>query len=67
MELRRLVPSEGHTLYNGEILTKEVYLGCNDSPENWREIPDEEAEAIAGSGEAKAADYQAALAKLGVK
>lgn len=66
MELRRLVPSEGHILYNGEILTKEVYLGCNDSPDNWQEITEEEANAIMGVGEATVADYREALKTLGV-
>lgn len=46
IELRKLTAAEGHTLYNGEAFGKEVYLGTNDSPENWREIPDSEAEAI---------------------
>ena len=67
MELRRLVPTEGHTLYNGKIMTKEVYLGCNDAPENWWEITDEEAAALCGSGKATATDYEAALKRLGVE
>ena len=46
IELRKLTAAEGHTLYNGEAFGKEVYLGKGDSPENWREIPDAEAEAI---------------------
>ncbi len=33
---------ENYTLYNGEIYCKEAYLGINDSPSNWQEIPDEE-------------------------
>jgi hypothetical protein len=37
---------EGYTLYNGEVLSKEIYLGSTDSPDNWREITDEEAEKI---------------------
>ena len=45
-ELRRIVPADGMTLYNGEVLSKEVYLGVNDHPENWREITDAEAEEI---------------------
>ena len=32
----------GYTLTNGETYSKRVYLGINDSPDNWREIPDEE-------------------------
>lgn len=46
IELRKLTAAEGMTLYNGEAFGKEVYLGKGDSPENWREIPDAEAEAI---------------------
>ena len=37
-----LEPSEGMTLTNGETYSKRVYLGINDVPENWHEIPDEE-------------------------
>ena len=51
IELKKLVPAEGMTLYNGEVLSKEVYLGVNDTPENWREIPDAEAEEIAKAQE----------------
>lgn len=46
IELRKITAAEGMTLYNGEVLSKELYLGVNDAPENWWEIPDEEAEAI---------------------
>lgn len=46
IELRKLTAAEGMTLYNGEAFGKEVYLGANDSPENWLEIPDAEAERI---------------------
>ena len=38
----KLTASEGMTLTNGETFGKEVYLGCNDAPENWHEISDEE-------------------------
>lgn len=44
IELRKLIPKEGMTLTNGEVFSKEVYLGVNDSPYNWQEIPDNEAE-----------------------
>lgn len=44
IELIKLTADEGMTLTNGEIFSKSVYLGCNDSPDNWREITDEEAE-----------------------
>ena len=31
---------------SGRIITKKVFLGINDSPENWKEITAEEAENI---------------------
>lgn len=43
IELRKLIASEGMTLTNGEAYGKEIYLGCNDKPENWYEITEEEA------------------------
>lgn len=46
IELRKLTAAEGMTLYNGSAFGKEVYLGQNDSPENWREITDAEAAAM---------------------
>ena len=46
IELRKLTAGEGMTLYNGEAFGKEVYLGKGDSPENWQEITDAEAERI---------------------
>ena len=41
-ELRKLTATEGFVLTNGEAYAKEIYLGCNDSPDNWREITNEE-------------------------
>ena len=46
IEIRKLTAAEGMTLTNGEAYGKEIYLGCNDSAENWREIPDSEAERL---------------------
>ena len=47
IELRKLTPDEGMVLTNGEAYaTGEMYLGCNDSPENWHEITTEEYEAV---------------------
>ena len=46
IELIKLIPSEGMYLTNGEVYSKEVYLGCNDSPDNWHEITEEEYEKI---------------------
>lgn len=42
----KLTASEGMTLTNGDTYGKEVYLGCNDSAENWYEITDAEAEEL---------------------
>jgi hypothetical protein len=42
IELRKLSASSGMVLTNGESYGKEIYLGKNDSPENWREITEEE-------------------------
>ena len=39
-----LKADEGMTLTNGEAFGKVVYLGINDSADNWHEITDEEAE-----------------------
>ena len=48
-----LQPSEGYTLTQSadvkiseRILSKKVFLAINDSPDNWNEITDEEAEKI---------------------
>lgn len=46
IQLRKLTAAEGMTLYNGDTFGKEIYLGKNDSPENWWEITDAEAAAI---------------------
>lgn len=40
IELIKLTASEGMTLTNGEAFGKEIYLGCNDSADNWQEITD---------------------------
>lgn len=48
-----LQPSEGYTLTQSadveieeRILSKKVFLAVNDTPDNWKEITDEEAENI---------------------
>ena len=46
IELIKLTASEGMVLTNGEAYGKEIYLGCNDSPDNWSEITDAEYEEI---------------------
>ena len=42
IELIKLTASKGMVLTNGEAYGKEIYLGCNDSPGNWREITESE-------------------------
>ena len=37
-----LEADEGMMLTNGETYSEKVYLGINDSPENWHEIPADE-------------------------
>jgi hypothetical protein len=45
-----LKADEGMTLTNGEAFGKVVYLGINDSADNWHEITDEEAEKLQEQG-----------------
>ena len=40
----KLSASVGMMLTNGEVYSKEVYLGCKDSPENWWEITESQAQ-----------------------
>ena len=42
MERTKLTASDGMWLTNGVAYGKIVYLGVNDSPENWYEITEEE-------------------------
>ena len=44
IELTKLTADTGMVLTNGEAFGKEIYLGVNDSAENWREITDAEYE-----------------------
>lgn len=46
IEIRKLTPADGMTLTNGETFSKEVFLGKEDSPDNWHEITDAEAEEL---------------------
>lgn len=52
IELRKLEASDGMTLTDGEAYGKEIYLGKNDSPDNWYEITDEEYKTIVAEKEA---------------
>ena len=38
----KLTAADGYYLTNGEAYGKEIFLGCNDTSDNWREITDEE-------------------------
>lgn len=40
--IQKLIASEGYVLTNGDVYGKEVYLGINDSVNNWYEISDTE-------------------------
>ena len=51
INLIKLVASEGMTLTNGEVYSKEIYLGKNDSADNWHEITDEEAARLTAEDE----------------
>lgn len=53
IELRKLTASDGMVLTNGEAFGKEIYLGVNDSAENWHEITDAEYEKIVAEQEAE--------------
>lgn len=46
IELKKLIASEGTILTNGSAYGTEIYLGKNDSAENWHEISLEEYEEI---------------------
>lgn len=46
IEIKKLTASNGKVLTNGETYSKEVYLGVNDSPDNWYEITETEYNAI---------------------
>ena len=51
INLIKLVASDGMTLTNGEAYGKEIYLGINDSADNWHEITDEEAARLTAEDE----------------
>ena len=53
IELRKLTASSGMVLTNGEAYGKEIYLGKNDSPENWWEITELKYKEILEEEEAK--------------
>lgn len=56
IELKELKAAEGMVLTNGEAFSEvggSVYLGANDSPENWHEITEEEYNKILKQQEAE--------------
>ena len=53
IEIKKLIASEDMMLTNGETYGREIYLGCNDSAENWHEITNEEYENILAEKEAE--------------
>lgn len=64
----KLVATEGMMLTNGEAYGRVVFLGAGDSPDNWYEITEAEAEKRMNgeTDEATEADYQSALREMGV-
>lgn len=61
VKLRILKADEGKVLTNGEDFSSvggEVYLGVNDSPDNWHEITEEEYNAIIAGQEKEASAGQ---------
>ena len=46
MDNKHLIAPEGMLLTNGEICVIELWLGNGDSPDNWWEITQEEAEQL---------------------
>ena len=57
IQLRKLIAADGMVLTNGDIYGKEVYLGVNDTTDNWREITEAEYETIQ---QAQLAEYEIA-------
>ncbi len=54
MTFRKLSPSDGMKLTNGEVLADgDVYLGVGDSADNWYEITEEEYNKIMAEREAE--------------
>lgn len=44
METRKIYATPGKALFNGVAYSLEVYLGVNDQPSNWLEVPIEQME-----------------------
>ena len=53
IELTKVTASDGMWLTNGVAYSKEIYLGVNDSIDNWHEITDAEYENILAEEKAR--------------
>lgn len=69
MSMTKLTASDGMVLTNDTIYGNEIYLGLNDSPSNWHEIPESEVPSVDDypSLEEELADAKDALKILGVE
>ncbi len=61
----KITPDEGKWLYNGEVCSALVYLGRNDSVDNWAEV-DEYIVPVSEGEEATTEEYEEALGRFGV-
>ena len=48
-----IIADDGMMLYRNDIIIPAAILGCNDCPENWKEITVEEAEALQAQWDAE--------------
>lgn len=53
IELRKLTANDGMILTNGEVYGREIYLGVNDSPDNWHEVTIDEYESAMADAESE--------------
>lgn len=51
IKIKKITASNGKVLTNGETYSTEIYLGVNDSPDNWYEITEAEYEEIQKANE----------------
>ena len=43
IQIRELTADDGMMLTDGKVFSDKIYLGCNDKPENWDEVTQENA------------------------
>ena len=65
-EPRVLTAAEGMVYTDGEVYGQEIWLGVNDAPANWHEVPESEMPDLLAEPAAEE-DYLAALERFGVK